>query len=725
MKSKFDEALALFQNGQLNKAKDICLEILKAQPNHFDTLRLLGLITFQTKNYLKSVEIFDRAIQVKPNDAEIYNFHAIVLIHLKKFEEAIKSWNCAIKIKPDYVEAYYNRGNAFFELKKIESALASYDKTIQIKPDYAEAHNNRGNALRELEKIESALASYDKAIQIKPDYAEAHNNRGNVFFDLKKIESALASFDRAIQIKPDYAEAYSSRGNVFRKLNKIESALASFDRAIQIKPDYAEAYYSRGNVFFDLKKMESALASYDKAIQIKPDLDYLFGQLFFSRNILCDWSFFKEDLEKLKDKILKFKKASIPFPILSIYDLPSLQKISAETHLKAKYSTIDILEPIIKRESNKKIRIGYYSADFRNHAVSHLLVKLFELHNKSKFELFGFSFGPEKNDEMRKRVSSAFDQFINVNLKSDKEIALLSRDLKIDIAVDLMGFTNNNRFEIFVERCAPIQVSYLGYAATTGSDCIDYIIGDKVVIPKENQKYYSEKIIYLPDCFMANDFTKKISAKIFTREELGLPKEGFVFCSFNNYYKITPKIFDIWMRLLKKVEGSVLWLTGDNFTGAKNLQKEANQRGVDSNRLIFSKAMPLLADHLARHKSADLFIDTIPYNGHTRASDALWAGLPVLALTGQSFSSRVSASLLNAVGLQELITYSEKEYEDLSVELATNPTRLKEIKNKLEKNKLIKPLFNTKLFTKNIESAYTKIYEKYLKNLSVENIEIK
>ena len=476
---------------------------------------------------------------------------------------------------------------------------------------------------------------------------------------------------------------------------------------------------------FELLYIDFAIESFDRAIQIKPDSDYLFGQLFHTKNSVCNWNFFKEDLKKLKNKTLKVQKISPPFSILSVYDSPSLQKISAEIFLKEKYSSTDFLEPITKRELNNKIRIGYYSADFCNHAVSHLLVKLFELHDKSKFELFGFSFGPEKNDEMRKRVSSAFDQFINVNLKNDKEIALLSRDLKIDIAVDLMGFTKNNRFGIFVERCAPIQVNYLGYSATTGADCIDYIIGDKVVIPKENQKDYSEKIIYLPNCFMANDFTKKISTKIFTREELGLPKEGFVFCCFNKYYKIIPSIFDIWMRLLKKVEGSVLWLTGDNFTGAKNLQKEANQRGVDSNRLIFSKTMPLLADHLARHKSADLFIDTIPYNGHTRASDALWTGLPVLALIGQSFASRVSASLLNAVGLQELITYSEKEYEDLSIELATNPTRLKEIKSKLEKNKLIKPLFNTKLFTKNIESAYTKIYEKYLKNLPVESIEIK
>jgi len=623
MKSKFDEALTLFQNGQLNKAKDICLEIIKIQPNNFDILHLLGLIAFQTKNYLKSVEIINKAIQIKPDYAEIYDFRAIVLIHLKKFEEAVESWNHAIKIKPDYAEAHYNRGNALVEL------------------------------------------------------------------------------------------------------NKIDAAIESFDRAIKIKPDYEEAYKNRGNALLELHKIDAAIESFDRAIQIKPDSDYLFGQLFHTKNSVCNWDFFKEDLEKLKNKTLKVQKISPPFPILSVYDSPSLQKISAEIFLKKKYSSTDFLEPITKRELNNKIRIGYYSADFCNHAVSHLLVKLFELHDKSKFELFGFSFGPEKNDEMHKRVSSAFDQFINVNLKNDKEIALLSRDLKIDIAVDLMGFTKNNRFGIFVERCAPIQVNYLGYSATTGADCIDYIIGDKIVIPKENQKDYSEKIIYLPDCFMANDFTKKISTKIFTREELGLPKEGFVFCCFNKYYKITPSIFDIWMRLLKKVEGSVLWLTGDNFTGAKNLQKEANQRGVDSNRLIFSKAMPLLADHLARHKSADLFIDTIPYNGHTRASDALWSGLPVLALVGQSFASRVSASLLNAVGLQELITYSEKEYEDLSVELATNPTRLKEIKSKLEKNKLIKPLFNTKLFTKNIESAYTKIYEKYLKNLSVENIEIK
>tara|TARA_Y100000590_G_scaffold370707_1_gene432700 strand:- start:2953 stop:5133 length:2181 start_codon:yes stop_codon:yes gene_type:complete len=725
MKSKLDQALLLFQEGQLNKAKEVCLEILKE----------------------------------KPNDPNIYNFYAIILINLRQIEEAIENWNKAIKINGNYIDAYYNRGNAFFELKKFDLAIESFDKAIQIKPDYAEAYNNRGNALHELQKMELSIESFDKAIQVKPDYVEAYYNRGNALKDLKKFHEAIKSYNKAIQVKSDYFYAYNNLGNTLIELNEIESAIKNLNKAIEIKPDFSESYYNRGNAFLKLNKIESAIESYNKAIkidpeyaqayknlghalvsldntqdafnsynkaiQIKPDLDYLLGQLFFVKNNLCDWSFFNENLEKLKDKIIKYKRATMPFSILSIYDLPSLQKISAETYIKSQYSKIDTLKPITKREPNKKIRIGYYSADFRKHAVSYLLANLFELHDKSKFELIGFSLNPDQSkDEMYKRISSAFNQFINVSLKSDKEIAQVSRDLKIDIAVDLMGFTKNNKFGIFIERCAPIQVSYLGYPSTTGSNAIDYIIGDKFLIPKESQKDYSEKIIYLPGSFMANDSTKKISSRFFKKEELGLPEEGFVFCSFNNYYKITPKIFDVWMRLLKKVKNSVLWLAEGNNIAISNLQREANQRGVDSNRLIFAKRTKLLADHLARHKAADLFIDTIPYNGHSTASDALWSGLPLLTLAGKSFASRVSASLLNALGLSELITYTEKEYEDLALKLANNPNQLKELKNKLEKNKLDKPLFDTKLFTNNIELAYVKIYKKYLQNLPFENIEI-
>jgi predicted O-linked N-acetylglucosamine transferase (SPINDLY family) len=356
--------------------------------------------------------------------------------------------------------------------------------------------------------------------------------------------------------------------------------------------------------------------------------------------------------------------------------------------------------------------------------MSHLLVNLFELHDKSTFEIFGFSFGPEKNDEIRLRISNAFDKFINVKFKSDSEIVRFSRDLNIDIAIDLMCFSQFNRFGIFVEKCAPIQINFLGYPGTSGSKCIDYILADKIIIPEKFKKYYSEKIIYMPDSYKLDHPTRKISDKIFTREELGLPKNGFVFCCFNQTYKITPNVFGIWMKILKQVKGSVLWLLEDNLTATNNLKLEANKRDIDVKRIIFARRMKM-SDHLARLKVADLFIDTLPYNAHTSASDGLWVGLPFLTLAGDTFASRVGASMLNAIGLPELITHSENEYKNKAIELATNSTLLKEIKKKLERNKLSKPLFDAKLFTKNVESAYIIMHEKYHLDKPTNDIYIK
>ena len=377
-----------------------------------------------------------------------------------------------------------------------------------------------------------------------------------------------------------------------------------------------------------------------------------------------------------------------------------------------------------KNKLNKKIRIGYYSADFREHAMSYLLANLFEQHDKTKFELIAFSFGSGKNDEIRNRISSSFDKFIDVNLKSDKEIFQLSRDLKIDIAVDLMGFTQNSRFNIFIQRCAPIQVNYLGYPGTSGANCIDYLIADKILIPKENQKYFSEKIVYMPDSYQVNDSKRKISDKVFTKKELNLPEDGFVFCCFNQSYKITPYVYDIWMKLLKRVDGSVLWLIKDSDIGSHNLKKEAQKRGVEPDRIIFAEKMSN-SEHLARHRLADLFIDTFPYTAHTTCSDALWSGLPVITKMGESFVSRVSASLLTAIGLPELITKTEKDYEELTFKIARDKSLLNEIKKKLNKNRAIKPLFNTKLFTKNIESAFQIMHERYHSDIPIKNIEIK
>jgi predicted O-linked N-acetylglucosamine transferase (SPINDLY family) len=449
----------------------------------------------------------------------------------------------------------------------------------------------------------------------------------------------------------------------------------------------------------------------------------LLSSIIFTKHRICEWNSFDKDLLDLENVILNEKKKINPFLTLSFYESPQLQKTSAEIFVKNEYNDKNNQNYKFNNQAKKKLRIAYYSADFRNHPMSYLLANLYELHDKNKFEIIGISFGPDKNDEMRKRVSSAFDKFYDLRLKTEDEIVKFSRELKIDIAIDLMCFTKYHKFGIFVKKCAPIQVNYLGYPGTSGTNYLDYIIADKILIPKESQKHYSEKIVYLPDTYQANDSTKKIADKIFTREELGLPKDGFVFCCFNNNYKITPQVFDVWMRLLEKVENSVLWILSEDINISKNLKKEATIRGIDFNRIVFAERIKM-NEHLARQKVADLFIDTFPYTGHTTASDALWVGLPVLTRIGKSFASRVSASLLNAIGLSELVTNSEKEYEDLAIELAKNPPKLKEIKNKLKNNRNTKPLFNTQIFARNMEKAYSLMYERYLKNLPLDNIEI-
>ena len=415
------------------------------------------------------------------------------------------------------------------------------------------------------------------------------------------------------------------------------------------------------------------------------------------------------------------ERVASPFVLLSLFDDAALHKKSSEIYLKSKHQFNPVLGPILKLSANQKIRIGYFSADFHNHATGYLMAELFELHDKNQFELVGFSFGPMVNDEMRQRLEKSFDQFIEVDNKSDMEIAQLSRGLNIDIAIDLKGFTQDSRTGIFANRAAPIQVNYLGYPGTMGANYVDYIIADKTIIPIESQSCYSEKVVYLPNSYQVNDRKRLISEKQFTRQELGLSENDFVFCCFNNNYKILPATFDGWMRILKSVDGSVLWLFKDNPWAAENLKKEAQKQGIDGQRLVFAERMPL-PDHLARHRQADLFLDTLPYNAHTTTSDALWTGLPVLTLIGQSFASRVAASLLNALGLPELITNTQEEYEILAIELAKNPRQLAEIKLKLANNRFTAPLFDTPLFTKNLEAGYIKMYEIYQNNLQPEHI---
>jgi predicted O-linked N-acetylglucosamine transferase (SPINDLY family) len=436
------------------------------------------------------------------------------------------------------------------------------------------------------------------------------------------------------------------------------------------------------------------------------------------------WSDLSGSVEEISKRVLVGEKVTSPFIMLALNDNASLHKQASEIFARNKYPENPILGPIPKHPKKEKIRIGYFSADFKNHAVSILTAELFELHDKDRFEIIAFSFGVDDKSPIRSRLSQAFSQFIDVRGMSDLDIAKLSRELRVDIAVDLSGYTSDNRTGIFSYRAAPIQVNWLGYPGTIGANFMDYIVADKTIIPAQSEQFYTEKVVSLPDTYIVDDSKRLASSRVFTRAELGLPENVFVFCCFNNDYKFNPQVLDAWARILLQVKNSVVWISENNQSFKGNITAEFNQRGIDSSRVIFAQRQDLMADHLARYALADLFLDTCPYNAHTTALDSLKAGIPVLTLMGQSFASRVAASLLRAVGLPELIANTWEEYEALAIELAMSPQKLAQMKSRLADNRMTAPLFNTPLFTKNLETAYSKMYERYQADLPVDHISI-
>ena len=719
-----NRGVALQKLGRLTEAIENFDLAFAIQPDYAQASNNRGNALAELKQLEAAVASYDRAIAIRPEYAEAYYNRGNTLKELQHFESAVASFDRAIAIMPDFAEAYSNRGNALAELQHLEAAVASYDRAIALRPDFAEAYSNRGIALQDLKQMDAAVASYDRAIGIAPDYAEAHYNRGNALTELKQLHAAVASYNRAIKITPDYAAAHCNLGIVLQALNQLDAAVASYNRAITIEPDNADAYNSRGNALQKLQRLDEALASYGKVIQLKPDYEYIAGALLHAKMRVCNWQDFAENCGNLRAQIESQKKASTCLPILAIYNSLALQRLSAEIWVNDKHPENTALGVITLRSRPQKIRVGYFSPDFNMHAVALLTVELFEIHDREKFEIYAFSFGRQNHDDMTQRLRPAFDQFIDCKLKTDEEIARLSRSLNIDIAVDLGGHTNDDaRMGIFSFRAAPIQVNYLGYPGTTGAPYMDYIVADRHVIPEKLADGYTEKIAYLPS-FQVNDSKKKIADTVFTRPALGLPDTGFVFCCFNNSYKITPEVFESWMQILQGVEGSVLWLLKDNDSVSRNLLKETEKRGLDPQRLVFAERMNL-PDYLARYRTADLFLDTLPFNAGTTASDALWAGLPVLTCAGEAFAGRMGSSLLHAIHLPELITNSQQAYVSLAIELATDFEKLLAIKDRLRKNRLTTPLFDTQAFTRNIEAAYLQMVERQYAGLPPGHIKVK
>ena len=732
--------------GRVDEAFDAFKKVTELNSIYAEGFNNLGVTLKDQGKLDEALASYEKALSLKPNFVEACNNIGNILKSQGKLDEALASYEKSISLKPDYAEAHYNMGNVFQDKGQFKKAIASYEKALAFNSNYAEPLNNMGNIFKDQGKLDKARLAYAKILSFKPDYAEAHYNIGVILRDQSKFDEAIAAFSKAISLKPDYAEAYNNYGIALRDQGKSDEAISAFNKLLSFKPEFASAHFNMGLTLADQRKLDEALESYEKALSFEPDYagaHFNIGKVlidqdkldeaisFFDKALelkpnhasarllkvvqqarICDWTSVEEE-RPFWEKVGKTGKIGMPvFPFLSLEDNPNNQRLRSEINAKQKFSQAPLPFPTRPTTRPQRLRIGYFSSDYKQHPVAYLISKLLEQHNRDSFEIFGYSLLENSQSAVRQRLINAFDYFIDVEGLSDRDVALRARQDNIDIAIDLMGYTKNARTGIFAYRAAPIQINYLGYPGTLAADFMDYIVTDQHLVPPKNQKYFAEKQLYLPYTYMPTDNSRKLSNYSVNRSDFDLPDNSFVFCAFNNNYKITSAEFDIWMRLLTNVKGSVLWMRPSNRWAELNLKKEAQKRKVDPARIIYADRVPMDI-HLARHSLADLFLDTFNYNAHTTAQEALWAGLPVITKTGETFAARVAGSLLNAIGLNELITESEEAYEALALELATHPARLAQIKAKLEANCLTQPLFDTEQYTRHLETAYQMAYDLY------------
>jgi len=749
------------KKGDISEAKKFCQDVLHTYPNNLRAKQLLNSLDtstssskifneliniFNKKQYAEVIQISERYLQIYPKNASLWNINGAANEELGSLDYALKSFKMAvfldknndayynnigitfqkkgaqddaliayekaITINPNNPEYYNNFGTILEKKEKFEEAIKVYNKALHIRPDYAEVHYNMGNAYKGQGELEQAIESLGKALTFNPKYTQAYNNLGNILHQQGKIDEAIEMFQKAISISPNRPELYCNLGYAFNAKEKIENAILALRKSISLNPNFFQSYLNLGNILSNQGKTVDAIYMYNKALVISPDFETVRSQKLHQQANICDWNSIEDDRIFISQLGVQ-KQFVTPWSLLSLEDNPLNHKKRSEIFAKIKYPQKAIPLNTLISKYKKRIRIGYFSSDFYDHATMRLMSKILTLHDRQKFEVFAYSYDLEKNDEMKTNLINSVDVFDDVSQMSDKDVALLARQDEIDIAVDLKGHTQNNRSGIFAYRAAPIQINYLGYPGTMGADFIDYLIADLTIIPEEYRNYYSEEIIYMPHSYQPTNNNRLISQKEMTRSDMGLPEDSFVFCCFNNSYKITSVEFDIWMNLLKQVEGSVLWLLKTNKWAQANLRKEAENRGVNQDRIIFAEKLPQ-AEHLARQKLADLFIDTFNVNAHTTASDALWGGLPVVTKIGKGFASRVAASLLNAIDLPELVTDNEKDYESLILELAHNQDKLIKIKDRLVMNRISKPLFDSEMYTKHLENGYQQIYQNFI-----------
>ena len=647
-------------------------------------------------------------------DQEIFN-NAKQLHQSGKIKEAQKLYIKIIESNKNNYQLFFLLGTSFLQIDKYNEAINYLNSSINLNPNFPNTFNNRGIALAEIKKYLDAINDYNQALKLKPNFFDAILNKGVALKNIKQFDEAIDCFELGIKLNPKNSEIYNNLGNVFKEQFLYEKAITCYKASIKLNQNYANPYNNLGIIFQAQHKFKDAKINYSKALSLDDNLENLLGNNFYNNQYICNWDKYDEELVKIKKSIISKKNIIDPFVFLGISDNATLHKLNAETLIDKKFNNPNTIFKKTNLRKNNKIKIGYFSAEFHRHPVLFLMTDIYKNHDKSSFEIFAFSHGPSNKEKnpWRDLIKPYFDDFYDISKKSTNEVVKLSRDLEIDIAINLTGLTENHRTDIFMQRVAPIQINYLGYPGTMGTNSIDYIIADKIIIPEELKKNYSEDILYLPNCYQPNVknlFTDKRKViKKFYRSNFGLPENDFVFCSFNSNYKITPFIFNAWMNILNKVKKSVLWIYVYNELARQNLILEAKKRGVDPKRIIFADKFSIIEDHLQRIKLADIFLDTFPYNAHTSASDSVRMGLPLITMMGNSFASRVAASILSSVNMSELVTKNITEYENLAIELGNNKLKFAEIKKNMNKNIKKSLLFDSIKLTKNLENIYKEL----------------
>ena len=718
-------------------------QAIKLNPNYAEAYFALGNVLGQLGRLEEAMQAYRSAIRARRDYPQAHNNIGVLLQMQGRLDQAVSAYGDAIRLWPAYAEAQFNLGTVLHQMHDLEAAEAAYRRATSLNPAIAVVHNNLGTVLKDQGRLDAALAAFENAIGLNPDYAEAFYNRGSVLQQQERAEEALAAYGRAIELRKDYPDAINNAGIVLQQLGRAGEAIdlyrrllehmpaqadarnnlgtallaegradearAAFEQALTHKPDFPEAFYNLGNACRERGDLTGAIAAYQNALRLRPDYADAFSQLVYHRAQACDWDNYDADQETLVAMVRRGVRVP-PFYLLSTPASASDQLLCAQQWIRPVKPPPNHVFDHQPGAGRERIRLGYLSGDFHQHATAQLMVELFENHDRERFEVSAYSYGPDDNSAMRARLASAFDRFVDIRALSHREAARTIHADKVDILIDLKGYTHHARPAISAYRPAPVQVSYLGYPATMGAEFIDYIIVDPFVVPQDQQAFFAERLVHLPGSYQVNDRKREVAGAGASRQDWGLPASALVFCCFNNSYKISPAFFDIWMRLLRLVPGSVLWLLETNDLVKANLRLEAGRRGVEAGRLIFAPIVSS-AEHLGRHRHADLFLDTLPCNAHTTASDALWAGLPVLTCSGDTFAGRVAGSLLMAIGMPELVTGSLEDYERAALALARDPQRLSALRQKSHENRDASPLFDLPKLTGNIEAAYARMWQ--------------